>query len=199
MKFKASETYQRTLPFADFFFWNHQAKQVETKHGKLDVLVNNAGIAGPETPLRESMQAAFNANATGVAVVTETFAPLLKKAAKESSATIRIINVSTGGASISMRLDPNAVGSDIRHIPYRTSKAALSMVSACQVADYRNDGIKVFMYSPGFTESNLGPHNKVSNGAKPVDEAVRPLVDILEGKRDKEAGLNLHADGVNAW
>lgn len=145
------------------------------------------------------MQAAFNANATGVAVVTEAFAPLLKKAATGSSETVRIINVSTGGASISMRLDPSAYGADIKHVPYRTSKAALSMVSACQVAEYRDDGIKVFMYSPGFTESNLGPHNKVENGAKPVAVAVKPLVDILEGKRDGEAGLNLHAEGVTPW
>ena len=73
------------------------------------------------------------------------------------------------------------------------------MLTACQSVEYENDGIKVFIYSPGFTESNLGPRNKVDQGAKPVAEAVRPLVDILEGKRDDEAGLNLYSEGAHPW
>ena len=98
-----------------------------------------------------------------------------------------------------MRLVPNGPGANIKHIPYRTSKAALNMLSACQAMEYQKDGIKVFIYSPGYTESNLGPRNKVEQGAKPTDEAVRPLVDILEGKRDHEAGLNLYSEGVHPW
>lgn len=175
-------------------------KHVESTHGKLDILVNNAGIVGNQTPLRESMQAAFNANATGPAVVTEAFAPLLKKS---SASPARIINVGTGGGSVTMRLDPNAPGAGLKPTPYRTSKCALNTVTACQVVEYANDGIKVFLYGPGFTVANLGPRNNAESGAKPTDEAVWPLMDIVEGKRDDKAGQNLHRDrgglGVHPW
>jgi hypothetical protein len=40
-----------------------------------------------------------------------------------------------------------------------------------------------------------GPHNKVENGAKATDVATRPLVDIIEGKRDHEADRFLSEDG----
>jgi hypothetical protein len=48
--------------------------------------------------------------------------------------------------------------------------------------------------------SNLGPHNKVENGAQPTDVATKPLVDIIEGKRDDEAHKLLSEDGKEyAW
>ena len=178
-------------------------KKVEAAHGKLDILVNNAGIAGSEAPLRKSMLAAFNANAVGPAVVTEAFAPLLKRS---TAWPARVVNVGTGGGSITMRLDPNAPGSHIKHVPYRTSKAALNMVTACQVVEFAQDDIKVFLYAPGFTVSNLGPRNNVASGAKPTAEAVWPLVEIIEGRRDREEGQYLHSEsfdnagsGVYPW
>jgi NAD(P)-dependent dehydrogenase (short-subunit alcohol dehydrogenase family) len=42
-------------------------------------------------------------------------------------------------------------------VPYRTSKAALNMLTACQDYEYGPKGWKVFCFCPGFTESNLGP------------------------------------------
>ena len=62
------------------------------------------------------------------------------------------------------------------------------MISSNQAVQYKDDGIKVFLYCPGFTESNLGEHNKKENGAQPVEDAVYPLIEIIEGVRDAEAG-----------
>ena len=77
---------------------------------------------------------------------------------------------------------------------YRLSKSALNMLSASQVWDYRDINIKVFTYCPGFTESNLGAVNKVANGARPVSESTKPLVAVVEGKRDGEDGNFLSCD-----
>ena len=63
-----------------------------------------------------------------------------------------------------------------------------------QIEEYEDDGIKVLLYCPGFTESNLGPHNKAEFGAATVDKAVIPLVDIVEGKRDDEVGVFINRD-----
>ena len=53
----------------------------------------------------------------------------------------------------------------------------------------------MFAYFPGFVASNLGSHNKVENGAKPTVEGAIPIVKILDGDRDAEAGKFLHAEG----
>lgn len=41
-------------------------------------------------------------------------------------------------------------------------------------------GWKVFTYNPGHTESNLGPSNKVSMGAKSTADGARPMVSTLD-------------------
>jgi NAD(P)-dependent dehydrogenase (short-subunit alcohol dehydrogenase family) len=170
------------------------ATTVERDHGKLDMLVNNAGIGSMTPPLRQQMRDAFDTNATGPAVVTIAFAPLLQK----STASPRIVNISSGVGSLNRRLDPSSPTYKMQQVQYRASKAALSMVTACQWVEY-GPAVKVFAYDPGFTQSNLGPHNKAENGAKPASEAVMPLIDVLEGKRDDEAGKFLHNTGVYPW
>lgn len=84
-------------------------------------------------------------------------------------------------------------------VQYRASKSALNMVHACQFVEYGDLGIKVFLFDPGFTVSNLGPHNKAEHGARSARESVLPLMDVLEGKRDAEVGLFLHNTGVWPW
>ena len=87
----------------------------------------------------------------------------------------------------------------IKEIQYRASKAAQNMITAGHHQQYSPLGIKVFAYCPGFTVSNLGPHNTTENGAKPVADAASPLVDIIEGKRDDEVGKFLYGTGVYPW
>lgn len=171
------------------------ATTVQTNYGKLDILVNNAAVVPMNPPLRQQMRESFDTNATGPAVMVDVFAPLLKK----STASPKIVNISSGIGSMNRRLNPDSPTYKIQAVQYRASKAALSMVTACQFVEYEPFGIKVFAYDPGFTQSNLGPHNKAENGAKPASEAVMPLIDVLEGKRDHEAGKFLHNTGVYPW
>ena len=168
------------------------AEQVKSKYGKLDVLVNNAGIAPSSGPLRQQMSAAFDANATGCAIVTETFHPLLQKGSPR-----RIVNVSSGAGSITSRLNPESGMYKVSAIAYRASKAAMNMVTADQ--HVRFGDCKVFAFCPGFTVSNLSDMNKAENGAKSAKDAVMPIIDILEGKRDDEAGKFLHNTGTYSW
>jgi NAD(P)-dependent dehydrogenase (short-subunit alcohol dehydrogenase family) len=162
---------------------------------RLDALVNNAAIGTPSGPLAQQMSQIFQTNATGPLLMVESFAPLLKK----STGTPRIVNVSSGGGSITTRLDPTSPGYTMKSVPYRTSKAALNMITACQAVEYGEMGFKVFVYCPGFTVSNLGPYNKAENGAKPTSEGAAPMVKILNGERDEEHGKFLHATGQYPW
>jgi NAD(P)-dependent dehydrogenase (short-subunit alcohol dehydrogenase family) len=168
------------------------AKKVEETHGRLDALVNNAGIASfpPGTSMKEQMQQSFLVNATGVQLVTDAFRHLLKK-----STTPRIINVSSGAGSVGIRLNPSfdhpLIGEVIH---YRASKAAENMVAANMYRQLDPLGWKVFTYNPGFTESNLGPRNKVSEGAKSTADGARPMVAMLNGEKDQFAGKNVTSE-----
>ena len=91
------------------------------KETKLDVLINNAGIANlsqPESSLNctsEWMTKSFTTNAIGPLLVAQKSVPLLK-----NSSHPKIINISSRMGSIGDNLSSNAVS-------YRVSKAALNM------------------------------------------------------------------------
>ncbi|PSN74248.1 NAD(P)-binding protein [Corynespora cassiicola Philippines] len=173
------------------------AKEVEAKYGRLDALVNNAGVAsvGDESTLYRRMQEAYLTNTVGPVIVTKSFAPLLKK----SAGTPRIVNLSSISGSIAVRLHPSDPTYELDDIQYRASKAALNMVTACQAVDYGKLGWKVFSYCPGLTTSNMSDFNKPENGAKPTSDGARPIVDMLNGKRDAEHGAFLHEHGQHPW
>ncbi|KAI9903113.1 hypothetical protein N3K66_002465 [Trichothecium roseum] len=175
-------------------------QKVESTHGRLDALVNNAGIWVPqEGSLHEQLTQILNVNTIAPAVVTELFAPLLRK----SSGTPRIIHVSSGGGSIGARLIPGGLGYDMSIVPYRISKAGLNMLAACNHVELGREGFKTFLYSPGPTVSNLSKMNTAKMGMRAVDLSTAPMVDMLAGRRDEDAGKNLHFDkgvhGEHPW
>ena len=164
---------------------------------RLDVLINNAGVAffPPSVPLHEQMREAFTTNSTGPALMVEAFAPLLKK----SNATARILNITSDVGSITQRLDPKSPTYNIQGMHYRASKSALNMITACQAVEYGKVGMKVFAFNPGFTVSSLSPHNNEEFGAKPVAESAKAIVRIVNGDRDDEHAGFLDADGRLPW
>jgi NAD(P)-dependent dehydrogenase (short-subunit alcohol dehydrogenase family) len=173
------------------------AATVEARHGKVDMIVNNAGVAIMDLPPRQQMREAFDINANGPIAIVRAFAHLLKKSTMTTPPP-RILNITSGAGSIGRCLDPSSPMYGMQGLPYRASKAALNMVTACQWVEF-GPNIKVFAYDPGFTISNLGPHNAAEHGARTAEESAKPLVDVLEGKRDEEAGCLLHNTGQYPW
>lgn len=184
-----------TLSYPQFFLRLSFLHDLLTNLTRLDALVNNAAVASPPGPLAQQMSQCFQTNATGPLLMLEAFAPLLKN----SNGTPRVVNVSSGVGSITKRLDPTSMSYNITEVQYRSSKSALNMVTACQVVEYGKLGFKVFAYCPGFTVSNLSPHNNTENGAKPTSEGAAPIVKILNGERDAEHGGFLHGAGQYPW
>ncbi|KAI0537571.1 NAD(P)-binding protein [Xylaria digitata] len=159
------------------------AKFVEEKHGRLDALVNNAAIASCEGTIAQQMIECFRVSAVGAQLMGDYFADLLKK----SGGTPRIVNVTSGAGSISNRMDPNGYGNDLQVIPYRVSKTAMNMVFACQYRGFEGDGFKVFLYGPGPTVSNL-TRGISGHQVKPTSVGAAPIVEMVQGKRDADAG-----------
>ncbi|MEV4345263.1 SDR family NAD(P)-dependent oxidoreductase [Actinoplanes sp. NPDC049596] len=125
------------------------AASLESRHGRLDVLVNNAGISGGregQTPGAIDLaviRAVYETNLFGVIRVTEAFLPLLRK-----SADPRIVNVSSGTASLHWNTDPaHNFAARGAIAGYPSSKAALNMVTVQYAKAF--PGISINAMAPG--------------------------------------------------
>lgn len=174
-------------------------KDVTSQWGRLDTLINNAGIC-PLTFDRKVLRETLETNAISPGLVTQAFAPLLKK----STGVPRVIYVSSGLGSIELRSDASNTFRDQDYKAYRISKAALNMLVACDAWQYEEDGIKVFAYCPGYVVTDLAGMRqaKIDKGAPTAEGSARGLLEVAEGKRDANAGKFLHTrggDGVYPW
>ena len=176
------------------------AAQVGKEFGKLDVLINNAGVMPRSPTLIEQLRETFEANTFGPAVVTEAFLPLLEK-----STDARLIYTSSDLGSLTRRADPNYKYSKLPATVYRMSKAALDMLMVCHHMQYKAQGIKVWAFNPGYVVTNLsgtgeaGVQERIKNGAGDANVSAKSLADIVTGKRDKDVGKHVEAEGVIEW
>jgi NAD(P)-dependent dehydrogenase (short-subunit alcohol dehydrogenase family) len=128
------------------------AAHVGAELGRLDVLVNNAGISGSGTRARnpsgasaEAVQAVFDTNVFGVLRVTNAMLPLLRR-----SAAARIVNVSSGVGSMTYMTNPDHYMSRLpATAAYPASKAALNALTVQYAKELRADGILVNAVAPG--------------------------------------------------
>jgi len=154
------------------------ADAVGSAQGRLDVLINNAGIAigdasraaPSQTPL-ETMRTTFETNVFGLVAVTNAFLPLLHK-----SAAGRIVNVSSEVGSIASMLDRTSPLWPMASIPYPASKAALNMVTAMYAKELADSLIKVNAANPGYCATDLngnsGPRTPAQGAAAAIEYAT---------------------------
>ncbi|KAL6246348.1 hypothetical protein RBB50_006584 [Rhinocladiella similis] len=169
---------------------------VTSEFGRLDVLINNAGMMNIKpTDRRADLLSTYNTNAASALILTEHMLPLLKK-----SADPRIINVSSGLGSVTEKSDPGSQYYAVPGEPYRMSKAAMNMAAACMYASYKSWGCKVWSFDPGFVVTNLsGAENRdrrVSMGAESSETSAKGLREIVEGVRDGDVGKFVGREGV---
>ncbi|KAI1420066.1 putative short chain dehydrogenase/reductase [Xylaria sp. FL1777] len=176
--------------------------QIENQFGKLDVLINNAGIiVYQQVDTMTSLRQTFETNVFGQLVVTETMEALLQKSAKPY-----VIYISSEQGSITERLNPEYKFRQVRGDHYRMSKAALNMLAACHRHNYANWGCKVLAFNPGWCVSNLsgerGREMRIKGGARDPKDPAIALVDVVLGKRDADIEKNGMVDldgGVLPW
>jgi len=149
---------------------------VEKKHGKLDILVNNAAIPATDeslTTLRSKLNAAFETNVAGTAAVTDAFIPLLKKSTASAPGK-RIVNVSSGLSSLELT-NTEAVPIQTKYAPYSVSKAGLNMLSLYTKKMVIDDKITVLMVCPGYTATNLNNYQ----GTQTTEEGAAWIVKAI--------------------
>ncbi|WP_025272482.1 SDR family oxidoreductase [Haloglycomyces albus] len=158
---------------------------VTDTYGKLDVLINNAGIAmsdgsGNTSELtRDTMHRVFETNVYGVLTVTNAFLPLLHK-----SPGGQIINVSSEAGSLNVAGREDTPLADIQAGAYGTSKAALNMLTIAYAKELRSTPISVNAVSPGFTATDLNGRR----GIRTVEEGSQAIVDLAVMENDVPNG-----------
>ncbi|MQA78946.1 MAG: SDR family NAD(P)-dependent oxidoreductase [Streptosporangiales bacterium] len=127
---------------------------------RLDVLVNNAGVAGgsgalaPSTAVPDEVVDVFATNVFGVLAVTNAMLPLLRR-----SAAARIVNVSSDVGSIGQMTDPDHYLSRMpASAGYAVSKTALNALTVQYAKDLRAEGILVNAAAPGACLTDFTRH-----------------------------------------
>lgn len=155
------------------------AAVVERDFGRLDILINNAGMIhrdadGPGSAVsQEVLRSTFDANFFGLVAVTQTFLPLLRK-----SAAGRIVNLTSILGSLAEHSDPHSPIYHAKYLAYDTSKAAVNMLTNHLAYELRESGIKVNAAHPGWVQTDMGgpdaPMNIVDGAKTSVMLATLP-------------------------
>ena len=145
------------------------AAVIAESFGRLDVLVNNAGVGldkgmkPSETPIHLIRQS-FETNVFALVELTQTLLPLLRK-----SDAGRIVNVSSVLGSLNLNADLNAQLGDWRSFGYNGSKAAVNMFTAALAFELKDTPVKVNSAHPGWVKTELGGDGaplETADGAK---------------------------------
>ena len=171
------------------------AAWIEKHAGKLDVLVNNAGITstGDGSPAKADIDAVrrvFETNFFGTLAVTQAMLPLVRK-----SEAGRIVNVSSGLGSITLNGDPAWEFAGVKFLGYNASKAALNMLTVQLAAELRDTPIKVNSANPGFTATDLNQHR----GYQTIEQGAAEAIRLALLPEDGPTGGFFDSSGANPW
>lgn len=163
-------------------------KAASAFHGPLDVLVNNAGILGPDR--QSTLDMDFDGFAETLAVntlaplmVAQAFLPLLRR-----SDHGRIVTISSQmGMMAYSRSD---------RIAYRASKAAVNKIMQGLATDLHASGVAVQVIHPGWVRSDMGgPSADIS-----IEQSARGIMDRVDELGMAMTGTFVNYDGATmAW
>ncbi|OLP62530.1 SDR family oxidoreductase [Xaviernesmea oryzae] len=147
------------------------AARVAAEDGKLDVLINNAGIAGQMVPPTQQsvddISAIYETNVFGPIRVTQAFLPLLRKADSAN-----IVMVSSGLGSLGWLSDPENQFYGVNFLGYNSSKSALNAVTVAFAKELSGSGVRVNAADPGYTATDFNGHS----GYRTVEQAASGIV-----------------------
>ena len=162
--------------------------------GGLDVLINNAGIAGTGTAPIDTTGADFarvlETNTVGAVRVMHAFLPLLLRSKRGL-----VVNVSSGLGSLNRVTDPDHPAYQWTALSYAASKAALNMLTVQYAKAFPQ--LRINAVDPGYTATDLNDHR----GTQSVEEGVVAIVRAatLPDGDDAPTGTFTGSDGTVPW
>jgi NAD(P)-dependent dehydrogenase (short-subunit alcohol dehydrogenase family) len=179
------------------------ARYLGDRFGKLDILMNNAGVmldeaefGGPEgfntteTVSPELLRRTFDTNFFGVVALTQTLLPLLYKAPAG-----RIVNLSSVLGSLTLHSDANSSFYAMKAFAYDASKTALNAFTVHLAQALRKTAIKVNSAHPGWVKTDMG------GPAAPLDlsEGSKTSVQLATLPDDGPSGGFFHLGESLPW
>ncbi|ANK94434.1 MULTISPECIES: SDR family NAD(P)-dependent oxidoreductase [Rhizobium] len=179
------------------------AARIRETYGRLDVLVNNAGVghggaAGrsnaqivTETRMSvvklDELRTVFATNVFGVLAVTQAMLPLLRAAP-----AAKIINISSSTGSLTLNSN---FSNPLRQYAsaYTTSKSALNAITQALAIELEGTHIKVHAVCPGLTATDMSEYGG------PVEDAAREPVRVALLGSDSPTGTFSNAEGTLPW
>ncbi|MEV6342726.1 SDR family oxidoreductase [Actinoplanes sp. NPDC051851] len=164
------------------------------RYGRLDVLVNNAGITGgmaqmPTTVDLDVIRAVVETNVLGVVRVTNAMLPLLHR-----SAAPRIVNMSSGVGSLTKQSRLTAETGPIG-AAYPTSKTFLNAITVQYAKELAETPIRINAACPGYCATDLNGFRGTRTPAQGAAIAVH--LATLPG--DGPSGRFFDDDGEVPW
>lgn len=161
------------------------AAKVENDFGRLDILINNAGVMLDDKEKKASEQSletwrrTFDTNVFGLIATTQGFLPLLRK-----SDAGRIVNLSSILGSITHHATPGSPVYDSKnYTSYNVSKSAVNAFTVQLAYELKDTKIKVNAAHPGWVKTDMG-----GEGA---------MMEIEDGARTSVALATIGVDGPN--
>lgn len=162
---------------------------IAEREGRLDVLVNNAGISAVGDVTGPIALEVFDTNAVGIVRVTQAALPLLRR-----SENPVVVNVSSALGSFWAVTNPERRQFHFPSIVYGSSKAAVSMLTVQYAKTYPD--IKFNAVEPGFTATELTPF---SGAGQPVEIGAEVIVRMAAIGRDGPTGTFQEGDAELGW
>ena len=160
--------------------------------GHLDVLVNNAGIAGSHKDVpdvtADDLRHVYETNVFGPVRVLHAFLPLLL-----ASDNGVVVNVASGLGSQAVTHDPDRVESSVLAPAYCSSKSALVMLTTQYARAL--PALRINVVDPGYTATDLNGNS----GTQTVTEGTDAMVAMAMIGRDGPTGTFTGRDGTVPW
>ena len=200
LKEEGIDAYSIKLDITDEKEVEKALKFIVEKFGKLDVLVNNAGISldkdatgapnSVETVSHKTLKETFESNFFGVVSLTQKLLPLLVR-----SESGRIVNVSSIMGSLAMHADKSSPIYGNKPFAYDVSKTALNQFTIHLAAALENTHVKVNSAHPGWVKTDMGGENAPLT----VEEGAKTIVDLCLIDENGPTGSFSHLGEQLPW
>src|SRR5580658_1317482 len=148
------------------------AEWIEKEFGRLDILINNAGIAEwgfrPSNVDMAKVREVYETNFFGPVALIQGMLPLLRK-----SEHGRVVNVSSSLGSLTLSSDPSSPFADFLALGYNTSKSALNAMTVQFAKELKDTPIKVNAICPGYCATDINGNSGPRTAAQGAVAAIQ--------------------------
>jgi NAD(P)-dependent dehydrogenase (short-subunit alcohol dehydrogenase family) len=162
---------------------------IDADEGRLDVLVNNAGILGDTAVDGPTALRVFDTNAVGLVRVTEAALPLLRRSAQPV-----VVTVSSSMGSFWAVTNPERMEYSIPAALYAASKSAATMLTVQYAKS--EPAVKFNAVEPGYTATDM---TAAMDGGRPAEDSARIIVRLATIGADGPTGTLQDEDGNLPW